>query len=404
MKLCSEDGCASVGGSAGCGAAGEVITIVDNGDGTCTALYTQSNRTSTPSTCLTPFFATPCDAFAGSIEIYITYPDGTTPATYKQPAIQMWLTNVGVGNITVLGQLLAVFVDHSRNGTLPPLAPSFLTSLEQAGSLYVRECGNCFSTPPSGVPSASNLIALPGLVNIYQLVWQGPSTKASTAMAGMPIGTSVVTAVGATATAAVSTGTSATTALGATASAADLTGGAINAVLQARSPPNPLVRAGANFPAALQVGRPVLGTSLETVGSPAGGTALKRGSRTLLAVQDYANNLGAGRETLFVSFTAFPDMTSCKGLVCPPKYINLTYNSNLTTLNGLNQLATSLSGTILQAIGSGPFTTAGSLDAIKVLGDCYRTPSTAPVFIPIGCNQNLTTWQSICTYQGSPAW
>lgn len=370
---------ASLGGSAGCGAAGEVISIVDNGDGTCSALYQLSNGTK-PNTCLTSFFNASCDAFAGSIEIYITYPAGTTPATYKQPAIQTWLTNLGVGNITVLGQLLTVFVDHSNDGTLPLLAPQFLTSLRQAGSVYVRECANCINGPPSGVPSTSSLIALPGLTNIYQLVWQGTSIKSSTAVQA------------------------ATSAATAAAVAAVQTGSAMGVVLPTGSVSNPAVRAGAGLPTGMQAGRPILGTTVAAVASPAGSTMLKRGSRKLLALQDYVSNLGAGLETLSISYTAFPDMSSFKGLVCPPKYINLTNNKNLTTMDGLNQLATSSTGTILNANGSGPFATAGAVQALNVLGNCYGTPSTAAVLIPIGCNQVLSTWQSVCTYQGSPAW
>jgi hypothetical protein len=106
---------------------------------------------------------------------------------------------------------------------------------------------------------------------------------------------------------------------------------------------------------------------------------------------------------LTVNYTAFTSMSSLAGLTCPPSVIVLGSNSKLTTLAGLDKLATPATGTIFNAAGSGPFTDAASLAAIRVLSGCATSSNPFPgtfVVIPTQCGI-LDTYAAVCAFNGT---
>eukprot|EP00884_Botryococcus_braunii_P012368 jgi/Botrbrau1/21131/Bobra.0061s0025.1 len=158
-----------------CGQAGDTITVQDNGDGTCSAAQftTSINRAVSCNESLW-FPGTTCSSYQGSLTIVFINRAG---ANYKQPTVQTYLTQLGLGSITVLVGTLTVYVDYS-NGAVPgPLAPTFLPNLAEVGSIIIKECANCFPSPdtaPTGTLRA--LVALPGLTTLYRI---GPPTNPS---------------------------------------------------------------------------------------------------------------------------------------------------------------------------------------------------------------------------------
>jgi hypothetical protein len=93
---------------------------------------------------------------------------------YVVPNIEKWLVNLGLANLTAVKGVLNVFVwegidPYGTNRSIPiPIAPIFLTSLREVGSLKIREaCWTCFGY--YDLPPVSRLTALPGLVNLKQV-------------------------------------------------------------------------------------------------------------------------------------------------------------------------------------------------------------------------------------------
>jgi hypothetical protein len=109
---------------------------------------------------------------------------------------------------------------------------------------------------------------------------------------------------------------------------------------------------------------------------------------------------------LRVHNTLFTDLTSFSGLTCSPRLMFIDDNSLMTSFRGLGLVSSPPSPGVQVTAGlSGPFTTAESLNPIKVLGGCYDNvaTNTAVVRIPVGCGRLLTAWQDVCTFQGSPS-
>jgi hypothetical protein len=106
---------------------------------------------------------------------------------------------------------------------------------------------------------------------------------------------------------------------------------------------------------------------------------------------------------LEVSGTAFQDLTSFSGLACVELFAYLIFINNhaLQSFDGLEAVQPLSNGGILNAIGSGPFSTAASVAALRSLAGCDSGSSPeASVSIPKGCNQQITSLAEICTYQG----
>eukprot|EP00884_Botryococcus_braunii_P012371 jgi/Botrbrau1/21134/Bobra.0061s0028.1 len=107
-----------------------------------------------------------CRAYRGAITVVFANRAG---ANYKQPAMQTYLTQLGLGSISVLVGALTVYVDYV-NGVVPgPLSPVFLPNLNEAGGLVIKECANCFAAPDTAPGTARALIALPGLASLYRI-------------------------------------------------------------------------------------------------------------------------------------------------------------------------------------------------------------------------------------------
>ncbi len=123
--------------------------------------------------------------------------------------------------------------------------------------------------------------------------------------------------------------------------------------------------------------------------------------------QLYLPSQGLGRSSLNVSGTAFTDLRSFASLTCAPTIMNLINNTLLTTMDGLQQLATPTStNQSFSAIASGPFMTAASLAPLRGFAACNGGTAGAVigtnVSIPVGCNTLLTTWDQVCAYNGTP--
>jgi hypothetical protein len=112
--------------------------------------------------------------------------------------------------------------------------------------------------------------------------------------------------------------------------------------------------------------------------------------------------------TLLLSGTAFTDMRSFVGLTCPPTYFELYNNTQLKSLDGLQQLASPVSGSAgISAVGSGPFTRAESVAPLKGLaackGDFAETLLDNTVYVPAGCGTVLSDWDDVCAFKGTPS-
>jgi hypothetical protein len=92
---------------------------------------------------------------------------------YVPPDINKWLANLGLANLVVIKETLEVVVWNGYSDPFPlipvPIAPVFLTSLRQAGTVAVREyCTTCESlTDPNRIPQLTGLSGLAGLTQIY---------------------------------------------------------------------------------------------------------------------------------------------------------------------------------------------------------------------------------------------
>ncbi len=106
------------------------------------------------------------------------YNYAVSDGSYIVPNIEKWLINLGLANLTAIkGELsVTVWEGVDFSGTIKPvpipIAPIFLRSLREVGSLQIREacwaCGGYYD-----LPTVSRLTALPGLVNLKQ-VYRAP--------------------------------------------------------------------------------------------------------------------------------------------------------------------------------------------------------------------------------------
>jgi hypothetical protein len=119
--------------------------------------------------CATSFFNTSCSVYSGNIEIVMSNAQGLGVEAYVAPDIATWLNNIGLGSLTILQGDLTVFADHTPYPLPAPIAPVFLTSLQQARNMYVIECEDCATSTFDPPVNPSRLFALPGLQQIIQL-------------------------------------------------------------------------------------------------------------------------------------------------------------------------------------------------------------------------------------------
>eukprot|EP00884_Botryococcus_braunii_P023053 jgi/Botrbrau1/9431/Bobra.0252s0055.1 len=155
-----------------------LVKILDFGDGSslCEGFDGPNLLVSSPN-CSTSFFQSPCGTFDGRIYIVISNDLGLLAEDYVPPAIGTWLANIGLGSIRVLGKAFQMFVDHTPYPIPRPIAPEFLSQLEQAKSIAVYECEDCsdYSAPPTNAPST--LTALPGFKQVVQLTEDQPGYR-----------------------------------------------------------------------------------------------------------------------------------------------------------------------------------------------------------------------------------
>jgi hypothetical protein len=149
----------------------DIIIVNDYGNGTslCEGVRLGSRERVSDVNCVTPFFSKTCSVFSGIIEIVISNAQGLDAEAYVEPNIDTWLNNIGLGSLTALLQNVQVYADHTPYPLPRPIAPVFLTSLQQAGNIFVNECEDCFSDSNYPPVNASMLTALPGLQHVVQL-------------------------------------------------------------------------------------------------------------------------------------------------------------------------------------------------------------------------------------------
>jgi hypothetical protein len=103
-----------------------------------------------------------------------------------------------------------------------------------------------------------------------------------------------------------------------------------------------------------------------------------------------------------ISNTAFPDMSSLSALTCPPAFVSLTGNKNMTSLAGLEKLQPYPGdGAYFNASGSGPFTNVSS-SAIKTFAGCAgsTTSEIATFLLPVSpCGPpGLISYSEYCVF------
>eukprot|EP00884_Botryococcus_braunii_P016749 jgi/Botrbrau1/3758/Bobra.0363s0035.1 len=107
---------------------------------------------------------------------------------------------------------------------------------------------------------------------------------------------------------------------------------------------------------------------------------------------------------LFISGTALRDMTSFSGLVQPPFAVRIYDNPQLSSLNGLQGLATwtsDESGPRTRITGNN-LTDPSSVSALATLAGCPTTSLTGSTKIDVvGCAEPITTWTSFCGFISS---
>eukprot|EP00884_Botryococcus_braunii_P000973 jgi/Botrbrau1/10877/Bobra.0025s0054.1 len=158
-----------------CGVLGDFVSVKDTGDGLCTA-FGYFNGVPFINNCSAPLFGQVCDKLLP--QMVLTYVKATTGA--YRPQMARWLSQLGLGSLTVMARPLTIIVDHTPNPITTPLNPYFLGSLLQVGALVVYECANCTNSVSIG-PATPALQSLPGLVNIdrFRDFSQSPSTLGS---------------------------------------------------------------------------------------------------------------------------------------------------------------------------------------------------------------------------------
>lgn len=108
---------------------------------------------------------------------------------------------------------------------------------------------------------------------------------------------------------------------------------------------------------------------------------------------------------LEITHTAFSSMQSFKNLICAPSSFNVSANSFLATLDGLQRLATPLTGRgEFVAVESGPFFTPASVAPLAGYAACNGNFSGIPesafsyVAIPRDYGVYIRTYDDLCAY------
>lgn len=117
-------------GAAVCGGLNQalLISVRDNGDGTCTASLRTGTSTSAVS-CTSPVFQKVCDSVQASVALTFARQSAAVP--YSQ-SMGNWLNLMGIGNATVIAQPLTITVEHAAAVPVPQfIAPIFFQRLSQ---------------------------------------------------------------------------------------------------------------------------------------------------------------------------------------------------------------------------------------------------------------------------------
>ncbi len=154
-------------GPTACGTANDVFIIRDLGNGKCESAFSPNGGAFVGGDCTTLLFNKTCGTYVGLLTIFITNA-GNAPAATFAPQINTWLTNVGLADIQTMTSYLQIYVDNSPNPIPGPIQPVFLSSLEQVGSILIKECANCDVNPDIG-PATSQLVSLLGFQKLKQL-------------------------------------------------------------------------------------------------------------------------------------------------------------------------------------------------------------------------------------------
>jgi hypothetical protein len=167
------------------------VVVTDHGDGTATCLL---DGVIVPN-CVNPL-AQPCGSLTDVnntfIQIIIQNDKNLSAASYVQPNISQWLTGLGINDINVLYGPLTVRVSHQLGPIPVPIAPVFLTKLQQVDAILIQECTDCVANTPAVAPI---LTALPGLSQVFRfsaftasnnyLTVQGTAFKNLTSFSGL---------------------------------------------------------------------------------------------------------------------------------------------------------------------------------------------------------------------------
>jgi hypothetical protein len=88
------------------------------------------------------------------------------PATaFVSNNINTWLAKLGLANTVILTGTLTFSVSHTPFPIPTGVAPTFLSSLQQAASVVIVECANCNANPDTP-PASPKLQAVPGLAGL----------------------------------------------------------------------------------------------------------------------------------------------------------------------------------------------------------------------------------------------
>jgi hypothetical protein len=153
-------------GPTACGTKNDILIIRDLGDGKCVSAFSKNGSAFVGGDCTTLAFNKTCGNYAGLLTIFISNDGNASAATYA-PQINTWLTNLGLAGVQTLGTYLQIYVDNTPNPIPTPIQPVFLSSLEQVGSLLIKECLNC-GVNPDIAPPTSQLVSLPGFLKLQQ--------------------------------------------------------------------------------------------------------------------------------------------------------------------------------------------------------------------------------------------
>lgn len=140
---------------------GELITIIDYGNGSCSATVQQLDWTSKDKPCEQLLFDKPCGSLNGSLTLLA---QNNAVGAYNGPHWNQWLTLMGLNAINIVGFDLKIELRHSAGGEIPPpVTPKFLPQLQAvARDLSAVEDG--IDLDISQIPRA--LTSVPGFLSI----------------------------------------------------------------------------------------------------------------------------------------------------------------------------------------------------------------------------------------------